>query len=245
MSDQGIRSCVRGLDLLRVLNENNYASALQLSRLTRLPRPTIYRLLGTLVDAGYVARDELTDVFYVTGRVTALASGYGPSAKVIQMAKPRIKDFSAGICWPSFLHERVGGAMVTRAIIRSPRSFEYPKIGKKHPLPASSPGRAFLSSLGPEERREWTGTLPIPEQRELNGLLRDAGLLGCGFREGGLVPRTCSLSLPIRYDGKEAAYWTIVVMSSAYTVRRAISTYLQDAQALVSSIEAEIAASDA
>jgi IclR family mhp operon transcriptional activator len=240
--DPGIRSCVRGLELLKALNANNYATALELSRLTHLPRPTVYRLLSTLVEAGFVSRDECTDVFYVTGAVTALSSGFGPGARAIQAATPRIKEFSDAICWPSFLHERVDDAMVTRAIVRSPRSFGYPKIGKRHPILASSPGRAFLSSLDAADRQRWVQRLPDPKRRELDALIRDAGVLGCGFRDGGLVPRTCSLSLPIRHRGDPVAYWTIVVMSSTFSVGRAISTYLDDAKALVSFIEADLEA---
>jgi IclR family mhp operon transcriptional activator len=50
-----VRGLTRGLAILRALNENNYATALQLSRITGLPRPTVYRLLDTLIAAGYVA----------------------------------------------------------------------------------------------------------------------------------------------------------------------------------------------
>lgn len=246
MADQIIKSCVRGLDLLKLLNTHNYVSAPQLSKLAGLPRPTVYRILETLVKAGYVARDEATDVFYVTGDVISLSRGYGLSELAIQLAKPRVQEYSQAICWPCLLHQRVGDKMVVRAIIRSPRAFSYPKIGKEHPLLTSAPGRAFLSSLPEQDRKAWVAelllgsTTPGPSASEMSSLLRDAVLLGCGFREDGMVPRTCGLSLPIRIRGIHAAYWSIFLMNSAYTVRRAIDTYLSSAQQVVASIEADL-----
>jgi IclR family mhp operon transcriptional activator len=246
MSDATIRSFLRGLEVLKALNIRNYVTALELSRAASLPRPTVYRVLETLMQAGYVVRDEVTDVYSLTAQVTDLSSGFAPSAHILEVAKPLIKEFSEHICWPSFLHVRDDGAMVTRAIFRSPRALGYPRIGKRHPLASSSPGRAYLASMPMEERQCWIrasldmGCSPNAERwpsNELNSLIRDAGLLGCGFREGGLVPRTCSISLPICAGEQCTIYWTIVMMSSVVSVKKAISTYLADAQHVVKKIE--------
>lgn len=246
MSDATIRSFLRGLEVLKALNTKNYVTALELSRAASLPRPTVYRMLETLMQAGYVVRDDVNDVYSLTAQVTHLSSGFAPSAHVLEIAKPLIKEFSEHICWPSFLHVREDGAMVTRAIFRSPRALGYPRIGKRHPLAPSSPGRAYLASVPMEERQRWIrasldlGCGPNAERwpsNELNSLIRDAGLLGCGFREGGLVPRTCSISLPIRAGEQCTVYWTIVMMSSVVSVKKAISTYLVDAQHVVRKVE--------
>ncbi|MBW9128143.1 helix-turn-helix domain-containing protein [Paraburkholderia ginsengiterrae] len=252
MRDATIRSFLRGLEVLKALNTNNYLTALELSRVSSLPRPTVYRVLETLMKAGYVVRDEVTDVYSLTEKVTHLSCGYGSSAHVIELAKPLIKEFSEGICWPSYLHVEEGGAMVTRAIFRSPRALGYPRIGKRHSLVDSSPGRAYLASLPVDERQRRILASVDAAQPEgqrgdlnqLNGLIRDVTLLGCGFRDGGIVPRTCSISLPI-HDGNDiAAYWTIVMMSSVLTVNKAITNYLADAQAVVGKIEQMVASHD-
>ncbi|WP_321903780.1 IclR family transcriptional regulator domain-containing protein, partial [Burkholderia cenocepacia] len=225
----------------------------ELSRAASLPRPTVYRVLETLMQAGYVVRDEVTDVYSLTEKVTALSCGYGRSAHVIELAKPLVKEFSEEICWPSYLHVREEGEMVTRAIFRSPRALTYPRIGKRHSLAGSAPGRAYLSSLPTEERQRW---LVVPgaaardataqqwDLNQMNSLIRDAALLGCGFREGGIVPRTCSISVPIRNGNDAAVYWTIVMMSSVLTVNKAISNYLAGAQAVVEKVERMVRSTD-
>ena len=50
--DGGVRSLERGLALLVAMNRRKLPSVVELARDTRLPRPTIYRLLATLNRAG-------------------------------------------------------------------------------------------------------------------------------------------------------------------------------------------------
>jgi len=47
-----VRSLERGLAVLAAMNRHKIASVLELARETRLPRPTVYRLLETLARAG-------------------------------------------------------------------------------------------------------------------------------------------------------------------------------------------------
>src|SRR5580704_6529100 len=51
-----VRALERGLAVLAAMNRHKIASVLELARETRLPRPTVYRLLETLGRAGYVTR---------------------------------------------------------------------------------------------------------------------------------------------------------------------------------------------
>src|ERR1700756_3932995 len=48
----GVRALERGLAVLAAMNRHKIASVLELARETRLPRPTVYRLLETLGRAG-------------------------------------------------------------------------------------------------------------------------------------------------------------------------------------------------
>src|SRR5690606_40094845 len=69
-------SDLRGLQVLRALNEHNYTTVLQLSKATGLPRATIYRLLDTLIAAGYVAQGGTKDLYRLTIMVRALSDGF-------------------------------------------------------------------------------------------------------------------------------------------------------------------------
>tara|TARA_B100000315_G_C14552221_1_gene576415 strand:+ start:393 stop:749 length:357 start_codon:yes stop_codon:yes gene_type:complete len=75
-----VRGLQRGLQVLRVLNEKNYASVLEINRATGLPRTTIYRLLDTLIDAGYVKFGNREEGYCLTVQVRTLSEGYTAEA---------------------------------------------------------------------------------------------------------------------------------------------------------------------
>ena len=56
MQPKPIRSFARGLAVLSALNQHGSATAIALARESGVPRPTVYRLLQTLMDGGYVGR---------------------------------------------------------------------------------------------------------------------------------------------------------------------------------------------
>jgi IclR family transcriptional regulator, mhp operon transcriptional activator len=59
-STRPIRSLMRGLDALTVLNLRDGATVSEVVQEVRLPRTTVYRILETLCDAGFVFRDAAT-----------------------------------------------------------------------------------------------------------------------------------------------------------------------------------------
>ena len=56
-----VRSLERGLAVLAAMNRRKLPSVVELARDTRLPRPTVYRLLETLSRAGFVTRTSPHD----------------------------------------------------------------------------------------------------------------------------------------------------------------------------------------
>lgn len=72
-STRPIRALMRGLETLCAINAHDGATVADVVHTTRLPRTTVYRLLGTLCEAGYAQRDPLDDRYRVTPRVHRLA----------------------------------------------------------------------------------------------------------------------------------------------------------------------------
>ena len=83
-----IRVLSKGLHLLRVLNEHYELTAVELGRLTGIPRPTVHRLLNTLIADGYVAAVPETRRYRATIRVQALSQGYREETWVSDIALP-------------------------------------------------------------------------------------------------------------------------------------------------------------
>src|SRR5690348_14285092 len=67
-----VESVRRALDVLRAVNHLRIASVTAIHMATHLPKPTIIRMLETLIADGYVARDNMFGGYRVTCRVHEL-----------------------------------------------------------------------------------------------------------------------------------------------------------------------------
>src|SRR5215831_9157319 len=85
---RGVRALERGLALLAAMNRHKVASVLELAGETRLPRPTIYRLLETLGRAGFVARSGSADRFCLARKVRILSDGFIDDEWISDVAAP-------------------------------------------------------------------------------------------------------------------------------------------------------------
>lgn len=85
---EGVRAFKRGLDVLREVNRSGGIRAGDVARALDLPRPTVYRLLETLEELGYIARSASDDRFRVTRRALSLGDGYDPGVVICQRRRP-------------------------------------------------------------------------------------------------------------------------------------------------------------
>lgn len=77
MSYKHIRSLARGVAVLEHLNMAEGATVAAIAQKARLPRPTVYRILDTLVEQGLIYRSPSSHNLYrLTGNVRALSDGY-------------------------------------------------------------------------------------------------------------------------------------------------------------------------
>jgi IclR family transcriptional regulator, mhp operon transcriptional activator len=103
---EGVRAFKRGLDVLHEVNRSDGIRAGDLARQLDLPRPTVYRLLETLEELGYVARSASDDRFRVTRRALSLGDGYDPGVFICQAAAPYLAELSRDLVWPVDLSTR-------------------------------------------------------------------------------------------------------------------------------------------
>lgn len=243
-----VRGLTRGLAILRALNENNYATALQLSRLTGLPRPTVYRLLDTLIAAGYVAHGTRPDVYRLTIAVRALSDGFNDEAWMTEIAAPILADLGQQIVWPTDIATFDGEAMVVRETTHasSPLSINREKAGFRVPVLLSSLGLVYLAHLGEAERDTILRAIAASDRADA-GLARDrrsvAALLnqvrrrGYGFREGGISAKTGSIAVPVMWRGRPIACINLHYILSAMTMEQVAERYLAPMRAAAAKIE--------
>ncbi|MCW5773824.1 MAG: helix-turn-helix domain-containing protein [Rhodospirillaceae bacterium] len=243
-----VRGLTRGLAVLRALNETNYATALQLSRATGLPRPTVYRLLETLIAAGYVAHGPRADNYRLTIAVRALSDGFDDEAWVTEIAAPILTDLGQAIVWPTDMATFDRDAMVVRETThaRSPLSINREKAGFRPPVLLTALGLAYLAELGEGERETILNTLAASERpdaalarnrRAVASLIAEVKRRGYGFREGGISPKTGSIAVPVMWRGRPLACINIHYILSAISMEHVVERYLPAMRAAAAKIE--------
>ena len=78
---EGVRAFKRGLDVLHEINRSGGIRAGDVARALDLPRPTVYRLLETLEELGYVARSASDDRLCAALGLRRLRSSAGSSSR--------------------------------------------------------------------------------------------------------------------------------------------------------------------
>src|ERR1700683_2596916 len=147
-STRPIRALIRGLDALTVLNLRNGATVSEVAHEIHLPRTTVYRILETLCNAGFVFRDSADDRYRLTILVRALSDGFDDEAWVTQVAKPLINDLCREIVWPVSIASLSGTTMMVRETTdhASPLAVERYSAGFRAPLLTTASGRVYLAN---------------------------------------------------------------------------------------------------
>lgn len=245
-----VRGYLRGLEILQALSKRRIATAVELTEDTNLPRPTVYRMLGTLVEAGYANQVGGSQYYALSSKVQGLSDGYDDMCHALEVAEPWVNDLSKRINWPCYLHSVEDDVVVTRLVVRSPRELGAPKLGGRLPLAHFSAGRLHLASLDDAELAARVETFDEAQSGGyaegltpslLRALVLQAREHGFGFRDGGVVPRTCSFAVPVRKNGRPTLYLTTNFMQAATPLSRAVDTYMPIVMETVSAIEAGLA----
>ncbi|HLS17607.1 MAG TPA: helix-turn-helix domain-containing protein [Paenalcaligenes sp.] len=145
----GPRTLRRGLLILRTLqaHDDKGLSVTELSRLTGLQRPTIYRLLAALTECEFV---------YSVGRTRRYAAakqnqiqGPEPEHHLIEHAKPHMRELANQFGDAVFLVVREGNDSLTlwREIGPYPVQILGTYANKRQPLGVGSGGLALLAAL--------------------------------------------------------------------------------------------------
>ncbi len=150
------RPIIRALDILCALNRRAYATLQDLNDDTQLPKPTIHRILATLIDQGYVARDPLRGIYRLTARVQLLSAGFGEPSRVVDVGADIVRSLTAEIKWPLALGTRQGMKVVVRysTMPFSPYAVRATTVNRQHSLLGSAMGTAYLAACPDRERSD-------------------------------------------------------------------------------------------
>ncbi len=245
---RSVRALERGLAVLTAMNRHKVASVVELASETRLPRPTVYRLLETLGRAGLVTRSGTVDRFCLTRKVRTLSDGFVDDEWITGIAAPVIAAFTAEHVWPVALMTFEEGRMLIRETTHpaSSLSIDYGMVGRRLPVLRTAAGRAYLAFCPENERRtilDMLGHSPSPDdrydKRRLRALLCDIRANGYALQDREINPKTSGISVPIR-GGRLLGCVSMVWIASALTIEEARQQFLAPLLALASRVATQV-----
>ncbi len=237
-STRPIRALMRGLDTLAVLNLRDAATVSEVVHEIGLPRTTVYRILETLCDAGFVYRNAADDRYRLTILVRGLSDGFDDEAWITQIAKPFIYELNREVVWPIAIATLSGTTMLVRETTDhvSPLAVERYSAGFRVPLLTSATGLCYLGHM-PESQR---GTLldllersSKPEDRsgktgvELDRALREIRGQGYALRsQQRRGAEEITLSVPVALQDRVLAALTMRFSAAVVPMTTAVPRFL-------------------
>jgi IclR family mhp operon transcriptional activator len=142
------------MSVVEILNQQQVTSLESLHTTTGMPKPTLVRLLETLIGAGYVSRVSRKEGYAVTESVLRLSAGVRDRDVLVDVARPLMEAFTREHKWQISLATHEAGAMLIRATTRhiSPYSRDQLFLNRRVPVLGSVVGRAYFAFCSIEER---------------------------------------------------------------------------------------------
>ncbi|MFC0388497.1 helix-turn-helix domain-containing protein [Muricoccus vinaceus] len=225
MQPKPVRALSRGLEVLTALNRLGPSSVVALARETGLSRATVYRIMQTLLDDGFVARGASEDRFLLRLRVRELSEGFEDEQWISTVAKPALMALTARILWPSDVATLEGTRMIIRDTTHriAPLSIDHGMVGRRLPPLASSVGLAYLAHVPDAERdgilrllaeSDDPADAPARDPARIARLLAATRRRGYAVRQGGAPwPHTGSIGVPIRHGGRVLGCINVIWMA--------------------------------
>lgn len=154
-ADKQISAVQRTLAILEALSLSGAVNLESLSRITALPKATLFRFLSTLSGLGYVYRDE-ADLYHLSLKMFSVGSRSLDNMDIVSIAKP----FAQRLC-------RELGETVHMGILEGDRAVYilkeesrytirmYSQVGKSIPLYCTAIGKVFLAEMSAPERSSY------------------------------------------------------------------------------------------
>lgn len=195
----------------------------ELSRLSGIPKATVYRILSTMVDRGYLQKVDVMgkESQYKLGlKFLELGNIVSNNIELKTIARPFMEKIKETINESSQIIVRSGNEAIYIDKLECDRPVKaYTAVGRRAPLYAGACPRAILSFLPDEEIDEILNSVElikytkntVTDKDEIWKMIKDARKLGYTISHGELAEETFAIGAPIRdHNGNIAGSLSIV-----------------------------------
>lgn len=256
MGKETMRGLERGLSVLRALERTEGLALRDLHRETRLPKPTLLRILLTLEENGY-ARRRLTDGAWRRAARKSETPQSQLHDLLLDVGGEVLDDLCSRIAWPSDLAVYHRGMMHILETTRkkTPYAVNMTGIGYRVPMLQTGLGRAWLAFCTDAEREKIIAELrrsdnpfdrAAREPETVAAIIEETRSKGYGTRVPGFTLRaegedkTNGVAVPVMMRGRVIACVSLVWTISAQNEQTVVKRYLAKVQAAASRIGYEI-----
>jgi IclR family transcriptional regulator, mhp operon transcriptional activator len=225
----GIRAIERAMTVLQELNLQPINTIAQLHARTKLPKPTLVRILRTLEDAGYVENDARQGGYQVSALVTSLSSGFHKGPLVVEAGRAWAIAMTRKHKWPVAIALPDYDGMIIRfsTVPDSLISPFHSTVNRRLCMLTRGMGLAYLAFLDREELDVMIRILQRSEDPEnalshhpdeLMRLLAKAREAGYATRSSAVEPRNSNtIAVPIlSKSGRVLASLGLTYFTSAF-----------------------------
>lgn len=149
----GVQSVERAFTVLELLCKNGNMGLTALSAAAGLHKSTVYRLLSTLCNLGYVSKNGSTDEYFVTLKFLKISSLIMAKNDIRKSAKPFLERLSRITGETAHLVERSGNDIIYIDKFESTENSVrmVSRIGLSLPMVYTAVGKAIMSCLNDKE----------------------------------------------------------------------------------------------
>jgi IclR family pca regulon transcriptional regulator len=230
-----IEALARGLEVLRSFRPERRVSTLsEIAADTGLARPTVRRILMTLIALGYVRNADRG--YVLAPRVLELGMTYINSLEMWDVARPHLEKLVGQTNESSSMAQLDEGDIVYVARVAVPKIVTLSvSIGTRFPAIATSMGKVLLAAqdfntldhLWEEPSRSGITPRSQPTPNELFRELREVRAKGWALADQDLAPGIRSIATGIRdADGEVVAAVNVTVHAAETSVEKLTGEYL-------------------
>lgn len=246
-----VRSLSRGLRIIEALGAAGWMKLGLLSEATGIDRTTVYRLVNTLEEEGYVIRRTEDGAVNLSRKLLNISQNLNNDDLVSQIVLRHLSALTQSIKWPSDFAVLSQGALriVASTHNQSPMSIHRAMVGNTRPLFRSALGKAYLAALPEDELAEIMELIASgggPDAADLRGFERIRRVLA-EVREAGFAvaigtteAKISAIALPVQQTNTVIGAINIIFFRGALTAEQAIEKHLGKMQATVAAIEREL-----